>query len=237
MADGTQTDGSGADERAISTEGSGNDLCPDRVLQGSNTVDFGLSGDENLVAVPERTEPATTASRRSSRLATEPTARPTIVATRSLSGVGLGSWSPGSKAMAVPLASFKDTTDVPGGFGAVRFDDDVPDMARISSRPIQKASIEHNAPTDSRRDDHAHEVAFAPGPAAPTLRERKRLGVIVDEDRHAGVSAEPLTKREVPPCRNIQRRHLGTPECHRSTTSDTAETNPVRRTSGTNLVE
>lgn len=239
MADGAQTDGSGPDERPISTEGSGNDLCPDRVLQGSNTVDFGLGGDEKLVAVPERDR---TGDHRQPEIqqvgdgANSPTNHRRHP--RSLSGVGLGSWSPGSKSDGgTTRLPFEDTTDVPGGFGAVRFDDDVPDMARISSRPIQKASIEHNAPTDSRRDDHAHEVAFALGPAAPTLRKRKRLGVIVDEDRHAGVSAEPLTKREVPPCRDIQRRHLGTPECHRSTTSDTAETNPVRRTSGTNLVD
>ena len=78
----------------------------------------------------------------------------------------------------------------------VGLDDHVADVAGVAVGAVEQAAVEHDAAADAGRHDHPDVVARARRRADPTLAERERLGVVVDERRQAGVRGEPRPQRE-----------------------------------------
>ena len=173
---------------------------------------------------PRATEPATTASRRSSRLATEATARPTSVPVRStISGGASTGGRPVMAAMARPDASPSRQPRPAAEAGAAAGpDDDVADVAGVARQPVEQTPVEHDAPSDPSRYDHPHVGAYPGGGSDPPLGEGDGLGVVVDEDRQAGRLGHPPPEREAPPGRDVHRGQLLTAGGHRPARPDAA---------------
>ena len=172
---------------------------------------------------PSATEPDTTASGRSSRLATDATARPTSVPVRSTSSGGACSGArPVMARIAVPDASASAQPCAAAAAPASGFDDHVTDVARVAVGTVEQPAVEHDAAADAGRHDHRDVVALTGGGAEPAFSEGQRLRVVVDPGRQTGVHAEPVAQRELAPRGDVDRRHEGAAVAHRSARTDTA---------------
>ena len=121
---------------------------------------------------PSATEPATTASRRSSRLATDATARPTSRPVRSItSGPASAGGRPVMAAIDVPDASASRQPAPRTHTPAVRLDDDVADVTGVALGAVEQPAVEHDAAADPGRHDHGDEVVDA-GRRRPNPRPR-----------------------------------------------------------------
>ena len=133
---------------------------------------------------PRATEPATTASSRSSRLATEATARPTSVPVRRRTRLGrLGGGPPGHRLDGRPGRLGLEAAPAPAGAGpAVGLDHHVADVAGVARRPVEQPAVEHDPARPPRStppwpgswpSPGPHPASPRPGPA-PWRRCRRR---------------------------------------------------------------
>ena len=66
-------------------------------------------------------------------------------------------------------------------------------MTGITRLAIEEFAIEHDPPSDPRRDGHRTEVRMTLSRAQPTLRQGERLGVEIAVHRQLSELMEPST--------------------------------------------
>ena len=144
-------------------------VSPGEVEAGARRSISAWAAAKNGSPNPSATDPATTARRRSSRLATDATARPTSVPVRATtSGRASAAGRPVMAAMAVPDASAsRQPRRAARAQAAVGLDDHVADVAGVAAGAVEQPAVEHDAAADAGGHDHGQEVATAPR-AAPT---------------------------------------------------------------------
>ena len=164
---------------------------------------------KNVAANPSATPPPTTTSSRSSRVhsdasaaADEPPGALHDLVRR------LGRRAPVIASMARPDASAsRQPAGAAAAAAAVGLDDDVADVAGVGRRAVEQLAVEHDAAADAGRDRQHAVVVVALGRALPALGQGQRLAVEVAVDAGAGELLEPGAQRELPPGRDVDRRH------------------------------
>ena len=173
-------DGGGADQGAGGAEAAGRMTAPREVEPGP-PVELRLGGGEEVVAVAEGHRPGHHGQRRSSRLATEATARPTRCRRGAPAPRGLGRRAAGGGRMPVPDASASRHPRAPQAHGRPSGSTITCPMcpalpaAPWSSRPSR--TMPPPTPVDTTM---AMKSGTPAAGAHPALAPGQRLGVVVD---------------------------------------------------------
>ena len=109
----------------------------------------------------------------------------------------------------------------------VGYDDDVTDVAGVSEPAVEQSPVEHDPAPDAGRHHHRQVVTSARRRTDPSLPERQRLGVVVDEGRQPGQLGQPRRERKGPPRLDVERRHLVAARAHRPAAPDAADDEAV----------
>ena len=109
-----------------------------------------------------------------------------------------------------------------GAAAAVGDHVDVPDVAGVATGAVEQPAVEHDPAADPGRHDHRQVVGLPLRRSAPSLAERQRLGVVVDEGRQPARSLDHRPQREPAPAGDVERRHLLATGPHRPATPDPA---------------
>jgi hypothetical protein len=108
-----------------------------------------------------------------------------------------------------------------------RFHDHMTDVTGIPVGAGQQAAVQHDAPTDSRRNDHGEVVRTTDGRTHPTLGQGQGLRIILEANDQPGEFAEASRQGEVSPRRNVQWRDALAVTRHRPATPHPASLEPI----------
>ena len=160
----------------------------------------------------------------SRRLTTEATARPTSRPVRATtSGEASAGGRPVTAAMAVPDASASRHPRAPHAHrrpsgSTITW----PTWPALPDGPVEQPPVEDDAAADAGGDHHGEEVAHRPAAPDPAFGQGEGLGVVVERDGEPGELRQPVAQGEVPPRRDVERRHRPRAEVHGPTAPDPA---------------
>ena len=174
-------------QRAGPSQAGGDDPRGAGEVESGAAVDLVLRGVEKKGSPnPSATEPATTASSRSSRFATRGHG-PADQGPGAAPNPFIGLRPPGEpvdrldgQTRSLGLETAPAAARAPPPF---RLHHDMTDVAGVPVGTVEQPAVEHDAATHSCRHHHGQVVRDTPGRAQPALAQRQRLGVVVHRHR------------------------------------------------------